>query len=136
MANKVGKGESDDVKGIGKGESDDVKGIGKGESDDVKGIGKGGLTPAAVGNLFASLGSVNGWLVVSFIAPVSANAGASAFGGPPRAIDFSSLRDVTAARDKADLRVLADKLDAQDQALKALYAGVIQVPESVAKRPK
>jgi hypothetical protein len=132
---KAGKGEGD-VKDIGKGEGD-VKDIGKGEGD-VKDIGKGGLTPAAVGSLFASLGSVNGWLVVSFVAPVQA---ATSGFGSRQTVDFQALRTVTKDRDGADAKTaktLSD-LKADVTTLKAqgsLIALSQAYPGIKAKRPK
>ena len=117
---KAGKGEGE-LKDIGKGEGE-LKDIGKGEGE-LKDIGKGGLTPAAVGGLFASLASVNGWLIVSFLAPVHGGAAASGFGSG-ETVDFEGLRTITKDRDRADAKKLTD-LETQVATLKAQGQEVI-----------
>ena len=121
----IGKGEGD-LKDIGKGEGD-LKDIGKGEGD-LKDIGKGGLTPAAVGGLFASLGSVNGWLIVSFVAPVHGGATKSGLGSG-ETVNFEGLRTITKDRDRADAKKLND-LETQVATLKEQGQTVIALSKA------
>jgi hypothetical protein len=132
----IGKGDVD-LKDIGKGDVD-LKDIGKGDVD-LKDIGKGGLTPAAVGSLFASLGSVNGWLIVSFLAPVHGGAAASGFGSG-ETVDFEGLRTITKDRDRADAKKLTD-LETQVATLKEQGQAVIALRDAynslrATKRPR
>src|SRR5262245_27441266 len=111
---KAGKG-AEELKDIGRGLGD-VKDIGRGLGD-VKDIGRGGLTPAAVGGLFASLGSVNGWLIVSFFAPVQGGTAASGFGSG-EGVTFEGLRTITQDRDRDDAQKL-DNLETEVKTIKA-----------------
>jgi hypothetical protein len=119
---EIGKGIGE-TKEIGKGIGE-TKEIGKGIGE-TKEIGKGAVDLKQIGTLFDALGaSLDGWLIVSFVAPVRANGsdfvrpnGASA---PP----FEALRRYTREKDQRDTAKLHTEVKAIQSRLDGLSGAI------------
>ena len=111
---------------------DDTKEVGKGLGD-TKEVGKGAIDLRQVGNLFNGLGaSLDGWLIVSFVAPVRANGGDFIRPDGTSTPPFEALRRYTREKDQADTAV---KLHSEVKAIKTRLDGLSGAIRYVEPKP-